>query len=235
MKTVSEVFGESSEIDLSQTTISNGKDFSENDVCIIGMPSYGGRVPAVALERMAEYRGNGAKAIIIVSYGNRDYDDTLKELQDFIIKKGFSCIAAISAVAEHSIMHQFATGRPGEEDKKEIVAYAKKIAEKLKTTKENTLLKIKGNVPYKEYNGIPLKPQTDDSCKGCGICASSCPVGAIPIDNPKTTDINKCISCMRCIQLCPSNSRKMDENIIQVFSAKMEKECSQRKANELFL
>ena len=132
-------------------------------------------------------------------------------------------------------MHQFATGRPDEEDKKEIVAYAKKIAEKLKTTKENTLLKIKGNVPYKEYNGIPLKPQTDDSCKGCGICASSCPVGAIPIDNPKTTDINKCISCMRCIQLCPSNSRKMDENIIQVFSAKMEKECSQRKANELFL
>lgn len=98
MKTVSEVFGESSEIDLSQTTISNGKDFSENDVCIIGMPSYGGRVPAVALERMAEYRGNGAKAIIIVSYGNRDYDDTLKELQDFVIKKGFSCIAAISAV-----------------------------------------------------------------------------------------------------------------------------------------
>lgn len=126
MKTVSEVFGESSEIDLSQTTISNGKDFSENDVCIIGMPSYGGRVPAVALERMAEYRGNGAKAIIIVSYGNRDYDDTLKELQDLVIKKGFSCIAAISAVAEHSIMHQFATGRPDEEDKKEIVAYAKK-------------------------------------------------------------------------------------------------------------
>lgn len=234
VKTVSEVFGNICEIDLSKKTISNRKDFSENDVCAIGVPSYGGRVPAVALERMSEYRGNGAKAIIIVSYGNRDYDDTLKELQDFVNEKGFSCIAAVSAIAEHSIMHQFATGRPDEEDKKELVFYAKRIVEKLTTMKENVPLKIKGNVPYKEYNGIPLKPQTDDSCKGCGICASSCPVGAIPTENPKTTDINKCISCMRCIQLCPSNARKMDENIIQAFSVKMEKECSQRKNNELF-
>jgi len=180
VEVVSEVFGNTCEIDLSKTTISNRKDFSENDVCVVGVPSYGGRVPAVALERMSEYRGNGAKAIIIVSYGNRDYDDTLKELQDFVNEKGFSCIAAISAVAEHSIMHQFATGRPNEEDKKELICFAKRIAEKLTKNKNDVPLKIKGNIPYKEYHGIPLKPQTDSSCKECGICASYCPIGAIP-------------------------------------------------------
>lgn len=184
---------------------------------------------------MSKYQGNGAKGIIITSYGNRDYDDTLKELMDFVNERGFSCIAAISAVAEHSIMHQFATGRPDEEDKKELICYAKRIAEKLAKNKNDVSLKIKGNVPYKEYHGIPLKPQTDNSCKECGICASHCPVGAIPLDNPKITDINKCISCMRCIQICPSDARKMDENIIKVFSGKMEKVCSQRKKNELFL
>lgn len=235
VEVVSRVFGNANEIDLSKAISSTHKDFFENDVCVIGVPSYGGRVPAIALERMAEYRGNGAKAIIIVSYGNRDYDDTLKELQDFVIEKGFSCIAAISAVAEHSIMPQFATGRPNVEDKKELICFAKRIAEKLTTPQNDVPLEIKGNIPYKEYHGIPLKPQTNSSCKECGICASYCPVGAIPIDNPKATDINKCISCMKCIQICPSNARKMDENIIKAFSAKMEKICSQQKKNELFL
>lgn len=235
VRIVSGVFENTCEIDLSEKTASAYKEFSEKDICVIGVPAYGGRVPAVALERMSAYRGNGAKVIIIVSYGNRDYDDALKELQDFVNEKGFSCIGAISAVAEHSIMHQFATGRPDEDDKKELISFAKKIAERLMQDEDNTYLKIKGNVPYKEYNGIPLKPQTDSSCKKCGVCVSQCPVGAIPSDNPSTTDVNQCISCMRCVQICPSNARKMDENMIKVFSAKMEKECSARKKNELFI
>lgn len=45
------------------------------DVCMISVPSYGGRFPAVAVSRLQQMRGNGASAVLIVVYGNRDYDE----------------------------------------------------------------------------------------------------------------------------------------------------------------
>lgn len=39
-------------------------------------------MPGIALERMNKFKGNHAKAILVVSYGNRAFEDTLKELAD---------------------------------------------------------------------------------------------------------------------------------------------------------
>lgn len=105
-------------------------DFSEEDLCIIGVPSFGGRVPAIALERIKALSGNNATAILITVYGNRAYEDTLIELEDTLIEKNFTCQAAIAAIAEHSIMHQFATGRPDQNDLTELASFAQKIKEK---------------------------------------------------------------------------------------------------------
>ena len=54
-------------------------------------------------------------------YGNRHIDDTLIELYDSLNNRGFFCLAAIEAVAEHSLMHQFAAGRPDTKDKNELI------------------------------------------------------------------------------------------------------------------
>lgn len=56
----------------------------ENDVCVVSVPSYGGRVPGIALERLAKLEGNGSKAVLNCVYGNREWEDTLTELQDAI-------------------------------------------------------------------------------------------------------------------------------------------------------
>ena len=53
-------------------------------------------------------------------YGNRAYEDTLVEMEDAAKECGFNVIAAISAIAEHSIMHQYATNRPDKEDEKQL-------------------------------------------------------------------------------------------------------------------
>ena len=74
-----------------------GKD----DLCFVAVPSFGGRVPDVAIRRLAEIRGGGARAVLIAVYGNRAYDDTLLELLDTLEKGGFRCAAAVAAVAEH--------------------------------------------------------------------------------------------------------------------------------------
>lgn len=227
-------FGTYEKIDLCQ----NLKDilqFNEDDICIIGVPSYGGRVPSIALERMEKYQGNFAKTIVVVVYGNRAYDDTLIELQDYLRNKNFCLIAGVAAVAEHSIMHQFAKGRPDEEDIKELVQYAQKIKVELLKEKGSFDLNLPGHHPYKEYNGIALKPKVNNECTKCGICAKNCPVGAIPLNAVNTTNTNICISCMRCIELCPSNARKVNRLLVKIAALKLKKECTTRKNNELFL
>ena len=84
---------------------------TKEDVAVIAVPSYGGRVPAVAAERLGMMRGNGAQAVLVCVYGNRAYEDTLVELEDAAKGAGFRVIAAVSAIAEHSIVRQFAAGR----------------------------------------------------------------------------------------------------------------------------
>ena len=53
------------------------------------------------------------------------------ELNDIAEKRGFRVIAAVAAIAEHSIMHQYATGRPYERGRSELESFAGKILEKI--------------------------------------------------------------------------------------------------------
>lgn len=91
---------------------------------MIAVPSYGGRVPQAATERLSAIRGNGAKAVLLCVYGNRAYEDTLVELEDTAKQAGFRVIAAIAAIAEHSIARQFATGRPDAQDQARLHTFA---------------------------------------------------------------------------------------------------------------
>lgn len=59
------------EIDISKNGEVFNQKFNSDDICIIGVPSYGGRVPGIALERIKSFSGNNTKAILVVSYGNR--------------------------------------------------------------------------------------------------------------------------------------------------------------------
>lgn len=105
--------------------------FPSDDLCIIGVPSFGGRVPSIAIDHLKKMNSNNTPTIIVVTYGNRAYDDTILELQDTASEYGFRIVAAISAVTEHSIIHKFTTDRPNNEDLDEIISFGEKIKEVL--------------------------------------------------------------------------------------------------------
>lgn len=235
VKTIANEFGNYNEIDLSNREIELNQTFTEDDICIIGVPSYGGRVPDIALQRMNNYKGNKTKTILVVSYGNRAYEDTLRELQQHLTARGFYCIAAISAIAEHSIMRQFAIGRPDEKDKKQLIKFSNQILNKINQSIDYKFLKLPGNSPYKQYNGVALKPKTSGKCIECRLCAKMCPVGAISITDLRKTNNDLCISCMRCVNICPTKARTVSSLKLKLASKKMKKTCSQHKENELFI
>ena len=214
-------------------------DFSVNvlaqeDIAVIAVPSYGGRVPAVAVERLASVQGNGACAILVCVYGNRAYEDTLVELQDTAKQAGFRVCGAVAAVAEHSIARQFAAGRPDEQDIHQLETYAKQIREKL-AAGDFTESAIPGNRPYKKTGGVGMTPKATRACTQCGVCARVCPVQAIHTDNPKEVEEKACISCMRCVSVCPHSARKVNAAMLAAVGLALKKVCSTRKECELYL
>lgn len=209
-------------------------DFSEcainkEDCVLIAMPSFGGRAPAVAIERLKKISGNGAKCTLVCVYGNRAYEDTLAEMEDAATECGFQVVAAVAAVAQHSIIPKYAANRPDSSDEKQLEQFAQQIAGRTEAAAA-----IPGNRPYKKAGSAGLVPKPSKDCVKCGVCVKKCPVQAI--DPVKfTADSKKCISCMRCVKLCPHNARKINGAIVSVAALAIKKACSVRKENELFL
>ena len=120
--------GERIAVDLTDRTADfSAVAFTPEDVAVIAVPSYGGRVPAAAVQRLETMKGSSARAVLVCVYGNRAYEDTLVELEDAAKQAGFRIIAAVAAIAEHSIVRRYAAGRPDAEDAKQLQAFAGKI------------------------------------------------------------------------------------------------------------
>lgn len=209
--------------------------FTEDDLCLIAMPAFGGRIPSVCEHRMEKLHGNGAKAILVAVFGNRAIDDTLLEMKDRAVACGFVPVAGIEAVAEHSVLRKFGAGRPGGEDTAQLKEFARTIKEMLLEGAVCADLTVPGNTPYRERGKGGMAPGGGPACNSCGICVWKCPVRAIPKEDPKSVDREKCISCLRCISVCPRNARRLDPEQLAAMEEKMAAVCSGYKENKLYL
>lgn len=222
-----------------------GKD----DLVIFGTPVYAGRVPNVLLKYLATIQGNGALAVPVVLFGNRNFDDGLIELRDILENTGFHTVAAAAFVGEHSFSKALAAGRPDADDMKEALAFAGKVAEKVKGLPEGEVpapVEVEGVPhPYRGYyqprdrKGVSIdirkvKSLVSDACDDCKICADVCPMGSISHENVREyTGI--CIKCGACIKKCPKQARYYEDEGYLYHQHELEEGYTRRAAISLFL
>jgi len=240
LKSISEEIGcETKEYDLTPFNARWEKySFSEDDLVILGMPVYSGRLPNIAAEFFRGIQGNRTPAVFVVLYGNRDYEDALLELKNNAEQKGFVGIAAGAFIGEHSIDPQIGAGRPDSEDIKKAAAFGKQIKEKLENSNNlSTIqeLKVKGNYPYAKMRDIPIAPSTNDNCDNCSVCIKSCPTLAINSANVKETDNFRCILCFKCIRDCPKGARYIDHDAFNEKVKLLKLIAALRREPELFI
>lgn len=203
----------------------------ESEAVLIAVPSYGGRVPALAAERLKGLQGGGRKAVLLVVYGNRAFEDTLVELSDIVEAQGFSVQAAATAVAQHCMVPSIAAARPDEGDLARLRQFGQQIADRLGTENHPT---IPGSRPYKKASS-GMSPTTGKACNRCGLCARQCPAGAIAEADPTRVDTSLCIGCMRCVANCTLKAKQLPVAKRTPVKSLLSLVASGRKEPELFL
>lgn len=221
--------------------------FGAEDIVVCGTPVIAGRVPNVLLPYLTgRVKGNGALAIPMVSFGNRNYDDALIELRNILEEDGFRTVAGGAFISEHSFSKTLAAGRPDEKDRAILREFGEKIAEKLQSGREYTApAYVKGCEPIRPYfkpedrHGAHIdirkvKPKVNDDCCGCGLCAEVCPMGSISRENSREY-IGICIKCCACVKKCPTQARYYDDPGYLYHKEELEELYERRAEPEYFV
>ncbi|MBK5245990.1 MAG: EFR1 family ferrodoxin [Peptostreptococcaceae bacterium] len=220
--------------------------FTEKDLVIVGIPVYAGRVPNILLKYLNSVKGNGAQAVAVVLYGNRNFDDSLIELTDILSNNSFKVVAAGAFIGEHSFSKILAQGRPDKDDMKEVENFARDIYGKINRSTYFHELLVSGQKPYRNYyqpkdrldNSFDFRvisPHTKkDVCIDCKNCAEICPVGSISYDDTSVMN-GICIKCCACIKGCPVEAKYFDNENYKKHQHDLEKIYTERLEPETFI
>ncbi len=194
----------------------SGMEFDPGTVVVIGAPAVSGRLPTPFVERLKKNRGNGAFAVILVTYGNNNYGNALYEMNSLAEEAGFNVTSAAAFAIGNAIFGTSKGKKRYREDIEKIIEFAKISANKIKRFSGTSIdemkvkpapLDIKGQMPSGKSLRIPIHPSANSLCINCGRCIRICPVGAIDKSDPTNMDIKKCISCAACVSVCEQDAR----------------------------
>jgi ferredoxin/flavodoxin len=209
-----------------------------DELVIMGAPVYGGRLPADAINRFKQLKAAKTPVVLIVLYGNREFDDALLELKNISVELGFIPFAGGAFIGEHSFATKdipIANGRPDILDVQKAKEFGEKIKNKfvaLESLDEQMDLTVPGSFPYQAGGPKPMaiSPVTDeDACTLCGTCVEVCPTAAISIDKSVSTQTELCLRCSACIKECPEDARSWEDSRMETIINWLKENYSTRK------
>lgn len=223
--------------------------YATDDLLCIAVPVYGGGVAPAALKRLEAISGNNTPVVVVVVYGNRNFERAATQMSDFLAERGFITIAVAAFVGEHSYsteQNPIAVGRPTVEDINDAKHFGQSVKQKLSEVLNSVdvaMLQcpdsgeanvkafvefVKGYQAEQAKNPVKLLPITDENrCVMCGVCVDVCPMDAIDREDVSVVDASKCIKCCACVKECPKEAKILNSP----FAPMLSKYFSQPKSN----
>jgi ferredoxin len=203
-------------------------------IAIIGVPVYAGRMPEICQQRMEKLSADQIPVVLVVLYGNREFEDALLELRDFARSKGFILKAAAAFIGEHSYStatNPVAANRPDQDDLEKARLFGEAIAQSLQEEQQPFEPVIPGSVPYRERPPLGgISPSLiQERCTRCGICIKICPRNVITLTDQIITDPSDCIICCACVKNCPEQARVLDHPALNARREMLSTNYSARK------
>lgn len=222
--------------------------FGPGSLVLCALPTYAGRVPNLLLPFLREkVHGNGALCLPVVTFGNRNFDDSLIELRNVLEENGLRAVAGAAFSCAHSFSNILGAGRPDERDLEEARAFAQAVLDRLSSLPAYPAVpvSVEGCSPIRPYykpqdrygapiNILKVKPKTTASCSDCGLCAALCPMGAISKEDPRQVP-GTCIKCCACEKNCPQGAKYFDDPGYLYHKRELEEMYSAPKKNAFFL
>lgn len=184
---------------------------------IVAAPVYCWQLPLLVRDwmRATEFRGN--KDIYFVMTCGSDMGNGEKYLKKLCAEMGLNYRGAAEVVMPENYIAMF--DAPDERESAIIIKKAERTLKRaisyMKEGKSLPKVKtgIKGKISSSLVNMIyyPLivkdkKFYTEDTCNGCGLCVSKCPLGNIEIVDGRPVWNGNCTHCMACICYCPTEA-----------------------------
>jgi diguanylate cyclase (GGDEF)-like protein len=205
---------------------------NKNEVVIISYPTYAGRIPQTFVDYLqSNVKIQGASVILITTYGNREFEDSLLEGEDIIKSLGGKLLGAASVVSEHCYTDKVGSHHPNQYDLLVLDEFATIILSRFNGGHIN--VEIPGNRPYRTgvtYDKPFFMPElNEDLCIECNKCVNACPTRAM-----RFNDASRCIHCCACINVCPTQALSFKDDRFLKIVEKLEINCKKIKETQYF-
>ena len=221
---------EGSEVQLFNVTAfaSRQEPFSIGDFdgFIFGFPVFGDFAPSVINAWLPTLDGQGKRCAQFFTYGARTTGHAHFHTKLLLEQAGFQVMLSGEFLGRHSFNvggWRILPDRPDEQDfavAREYIALAlERLSEdapavfKLqKPFGYNRAIALLGEqkTPTERGSTHPIRPT--EECSMCRNCETECPARAFNADTGLSDPV-RCISCMRCVYICPDKVLKIDERM----------------------
>lgn len=211
-KTLAEMLGDTELLHFSK--IRGGRLKESVDMLGLIFPVYWGGLPYIVLNSISALKGFKSSYTFSIATHAGGPGTALSQLRAELEKNGLELNAGKSLKMPSNYILGY--DAPSDTSIKSDLAHVDRIlhdfAEKIKTKEDyrpkSDFPHFSGtNTSYQRFiaavNSSDVQFRVDDTCTGCGVCESVCPVQNIKIIEGRPTWHHKCEQCLACINWCP--------------------------------